>query len=56
MAAKTFIVERSAGDTVEVTAERGEQNSNDSRVTFYNGDETVASFINVQAWFEKAKK
>ena len=61
MAAKTFIVERNnAGGetgTVEIKAERGEQEAGSTRVTFYNGSgdkaEAVASFINIQAWYEK---
>jgi hypothetical protein len=55
MAAKTFIVERGPQDKVEVQAERGEQDTGSSRVTFYNGEEAVGSFINIQAWYPKAK-
>lgn len=53
-APKTFIVERSAGDKVEIKAERAEQDAASTRVTFYTGETAVGSFINVQSWYEKA--
>lgn len=56
MAEKTYIVTPLDGEPVEVKADRGEQDSNSTRVTFYKGDETVASFINIRSWHEKASK
>lgn len=56
MAAKTFIVERSSGNGIEkleIKAERGEQEQGSSRVTFYSGENAIASFINIQGWYEK---
>lgn len=62
MAGKTFVVERqdAAGrpDKIEVKADRAEvEGGGSSRVTFYNGEgdksTAVASFINVQGWYEK---
>jgi hypothetical protein len=55
-ATKTFLVERLIGSSlekIEVQATKGEQETGTSRVTFYNGDEAVGSFINIQAWYEK---
>jgi hypothetical protein len=55
--AKRFVVERSAGDKVELDADSAVQSKNDTRVTFYLGgvdeDDAVGSFINVQAWYVK---
>lgn len=56
---KTWIVERSDGDRVEVTAKRAAQDSRSTRVTFYASDddsEVVASFINTQAWYPKPQQ
>lgn len=60
MAAKTFVVQQTGADgkqvEIEVKAERAETEGNGStRVTFFNGDEPVASFINLQGWYEKSK-
>ena len=52
-ASKTFLVQLNTGDPIEVQAERADQATDNSRVTFYKGEEAVASFINVQAWYEK---
>jgi hypothetical protein len=52
-ASKTFVVLRSDGTQVEITATRAEQEPQSSRVTFYDGDNQVGSFINVQAWHVK---
>ena len=58
MAAKTFIVSRNDAqgklEEIEIKAERAEQQEG-TRVTFFNGDEPVASFINIQGWYEKTK-
>ena len=58
MALKTFVVERGGADKVEVKAERAEQDTASTRVTFYNGTgdarTEVGSFINVQGWYEKS--
>jgi len=59
MAAKTWIVERQSPsgqvEKTEVKAERAEaEGGGSTRVTFYNGDQPVASFINTQGWYEKA--
>lgn len=53
---KTFIVERSTGsgvEKIEVQAERAEQDTGSSRITFFTGTDAVASFINVQGWYQK---
>lgn len=61
-AKKTFVVERNNPENgkleqFEVQAERAEtEGGGSSRVTFYNGDEPVASFINTQGWHEKSSK
>ena len=53
MAGKTkYVVETSAGKTVEVTAERAEQDASSTRVTFFDGDQQVGSFIHVSAWYK----
>lgn len=49
----TFVVERGSGEKIEVEAERAEQDAASTRVSFYNGEECVGSFINVQAWYVK---
>lgn len=52
---KTFIVERAnpngGVDEIEVKADRAEQDADSTRVTFYDGDDAVASFINIQGWY-----
>lgn len=56
MASKTFVVERNNGsavEKVEVQAERGEQETGSTRVTFFSGTDSVASFINISAWYVK---
>lgn len=52
-ASKTFIVERGPDDKIEVKAEKAVQADDSSRITFYDGDNAVASFINIQGWYEK---
>ncbi len=49
---KTFIVERGE-EKLEVEADRGVQEEAGTRVTFYKGEDAVASFINIQGWYPK---
>lgn len=49
----TFVVERAVGDKIEISAERAVQDNGSTRVTFYNGEDAVGSFINIQAWYPK---
>lgn len=56
-AAKTFIIERTGAngtaEKIELKAERGDQDPASTRVTFYDGETVIASFINVQGWYPK---
>ena len=52
---RNFVVVQSDGTKVNINAERAEQDKASSRVTFYNGEESVASFINIQSWYEAEK-
>lgn len=53
-ALKTFVVERDANRTIEIKAERAEQDAASSRVTFFIGDNAVGSFINIQGYYIKS--
>lgn len=58
-ALKTFIVSRNNPETgkfeeIEVKAERAEtEGSGSTRVTFFTGEDPVASFINLSGWYLK---
>jgi hypothetical protein len=58
-AQKTFIVQQNVDGKVvdtEVKAERAEtEGQGSTRVTFLDGDEPVASFINLIGWYVKTK-
>lgn len=58
MAAKTFVIQQTGTDgkvqDIEVSAERAEtEGAGSTRVTFYTGEEPVASFINLIGWYVK---
>jgi hypothetical protein len=51
-ATKTFVI-TDGGKEIELVAERAEQSTIDSRVTFYIGEEAVGSFLNISNWYTK---
>lgn len=53
-AKNTYVIKQADGTEIEVEGTRAEQDKASTRVTIFDGDDQVGSFINTQSWHRKA--